>query len=141
MRVAVCIKQVPDTEARLRVRADGCWVDEEDLPFVINESDTYALEQELQIAEATGGEMVVFSLGPERVKEALRKALALGAAWAVQLRDPALAGGDAFLTGWALAAAIARERFDLVLTGAQSDDVGYGATGSVVAGLLGWPHA
>ena len=141
MRVAVCIKQVPDTEARLRVGADGRWVDEEDLPFVINESDTYALEQGLQIAEATGGEVVVFSLGPERVKEALRKALALGAARAVHLSDPALAGGDALATGRALAAAIAKEGFDLVLTGAQSDDLGYGATGPVIAGRLGWPHA
>ena len=141
MRVAVCIKQVPNTEARLRVSADGRWVDEEDLRFVTNESDVYALEQGLQIAEATGGEVVVFSLGPERVKDALHKALALGAARAVHLSDPALAGGDALATGRALAAAIAKEEFGLVLTGAQSDDLGYGATGSVVAGWLGWPHA
>ena len=79
MRVAVCIKQVPDTEARLRIARDGRWLDEEDLPFVINESDEYALEEALRIAEATGGgEVVVFSLGPERVREALRKALARG---------------------------------------------------------------
>ncbi len=84
--------------------------------------------------------MVVFSLGPERVKEALRKALAVGAARAVHLSDPAFAGGDALATGRALAAALARDAFDLVLTGSQSDDVGYGGTGSVLAGHLGWPH-
>ena len=134
MKIAVCIKQVPNTEARLRVSRDGRWVDEEDLPFVINESDEYALEEGLRIAEKTGGEVVVFSLGPERVKEALRKALAVGAARAVHLSDPAFAGGDALATGRALAAALAREAFDLVLTGSQSDDVGYGGTGSVVAG-------
>ena len=140
MRIAVCIKQVPDTEARLRVNADGTWINEEDLPFVINESDEYALEEALTIAEATGGEVVVFSLGPDRVKESLRKSLALGAARAVHLADEAFGGGDAMATGRALAKAIAREEFDLVLTGSQSDDVGFGGTGSVVAGHLGWPH-
>jgi len=140
MKIAVCIKQVPNTEARLRVSRDGRWVEEEDLPFVINESDEYALEEGLRIAEKTGGEVVVFSLGPERVKESLRKALAVGAARAVHLSDPAFAGGDALATGRALAAAISRDAFDLVLTGSQSDDVGYGGTGSVVAGRLGWPH-
>ncbi len=141
MRIAVCIKQVPDTEARLRVAADGRWIDEGELPFVINESDEYALEEGLALAEKTGGEVVVFSLGPERVRESLRKALALGAARAVHLSDPAFEGGDALATGRALAAAISRDSFDLVLTGSQSDDVGSGSTGSVVAGYLGWPHA
>ncbi|MCZ6507403.1 MAG: electron transfer flavoprotein subunit beta/FixA family protein, partial [Acidobacteria bacterium] len=81
------------------------------------------------------------SLGGERVREALRKALALGAARAVHLDDPAFRGGDALATGKALAAAIKAEEFDLVFTGSQSDDAGYGSTGSVVAGHLGWPHA
>ena len=140
MRIAVCIKQVPNTEARLRVSRDGKWVEEEDLPFVINESDEYALEEGLSLAEKTGGEVVVFSLGPDRVKEALRKTLAVGAARAVHLNDPAFTGGDALATGRALAAAVARESFDLVLTGSQSDDVRWGGTGSVIAGHLGWPH-
>ncbi len=141
MKIAVCVKQVPDTEARLRVAPDGKWIDEEDVPFVINESDEYALEEGLRLAETSGGEVVAFSLGPDRVREALRKALALGAARAVHLGDPAFQGGDAMATGRALAAAIARESFDLVLTGSQSDDQGFGATGTVIAGHLGWPHA
>jgi electron transfer flavoprotein beta subunit len=141
MNVAVCIKQVPDTEARLRVGKDGRWLAEEDLPFVINESDEYALEEGLRLAEATGGEVVVFTLGPERVRDALRKALAVGAARAVHLKDPAFAGGDALATGRALAAAIRSGGFGLVLTGSQSDDVGYAGTGAIVAGELGWPHA
>ncbi|HLX06269.1 MAG TPA: electron transfer flavoprotein subunit beta/FixA family protein [Thermoanaerobaculia bacterium] len=140
MRIAVCIKQVPNSEARLRLSRDGKWLDEEDLPFIVNESDEYALEEGLRLAERTGGEVVAFSLGPPRVREALRKALALGAARAVHLADPAFAGGDALATGRALAAALAREPFDLVLTGSQSDDAGFGATGSVIAGQLGWPH-
>jgi electron transfer flavoprotein beta subunit len=140
MKIAVCVKQVPDTEARLRVARDGRGIEEEDLPFVLNESDEYALEEALRMVEKRGGEVVVFSLGPARVKEALRKALALGAARAVHLADPAFAGGDALATGRALAAAIAREGCDLVLTGSQSDDAGWGATGTVIAGHLGWPH-
>ncbi len=141
MRIAVCIKQVPDTEARLRLAGDGKWIDEDEVPFVINESDTYALEEALELAEKTGGEVVVVSLGPERVKEALRKGLALGAARAVHLADEAFHGGDAAATARALAAAVAKEEPDLVLTGSQSDDAGYGATGSILAGHLGWPHA
>jgi len=141
MNVAVCIKQVPNAEARLRVAGDGRWIDEQDLAFVINESDGYALEEGLKIAEASGGEVVVVSLGPERVKDALIKALALGAARAVHLADEAFAGGDAPATARALAAAVKREEVGLVLTGSQSDDAGWGATGSLLAGHLGWPHA
>ncbi len=141
MKIAVCMKQVPDTEASLRVRKDSLWIDEEELTFVINESDGYALEEALTIAEKTGGEVVVFSLGGERVREALRKALALGAARAVHLADPAFEGGDALATGRALAAAIQAQQFDLVLTGSQSGDAGFSSTGSVIAGFLGWPHA
>ncbi len=141
MNIAVCIKQVPDTEARLRVAKDRRWLDDEDLRYVINESDEHAIEEALQIAEKTGGEVVVFSLGPDRVKESLRKALALGAARAVHLSDDAYQGGDATATARALAAAIQEEEIGLVLTGSQSDDVGYGSTASILAGLLGWPQA
>lgn len=141
MRIAVCIKQVPDTEARLRVSKDGRWIDEEDLRYVVNESDGYALEEALQIAEACGGEVIVVSLGPQRVQEALRKGLALGAARAVHLVDDAFQGGDAAATARALAAVLTKEEVDLVLTGSQSDDAGWGSTASILAGHLGWPHA
>lgn len=141
MKIAVCIKQVPDTEARLRVAANGRWIEEEDLPFVINENDEFALEEAIRWAEKTEGEVVVFTIGPARATEALRKALALGAHRAVHLADDAFQGGDALSTGRTLAAAIAREELDLVFTGSQTDDLGYGATGSVIAGFLGWPHA
>ena len=141
MKIAVCIKQVPDTEARLRVNGEGTWIVEEDLPFAINESDECALEEAIQIAARVSAEVVVFSLGPARVSEALRKALALGADRAVHLSDDAFLGGDASSTSSALAAAIGRESFDLVLTGSQSEDLGYGVTASLLAGKLGVPHA
>jgi electron transfer flavoprotein beta subunit len=85
--------------------------------------------------------VVVFTIGPARAAEALRKALALGAARAVHLADPAFHRGDATSNGRALAAAVAREDCSLVFTGSQSDDLGYGATGTVMAATLGWPHA
>lgn len=141
MRIAVCIKQVPDTEARLGIRPDQRWIDEEELRFVINESDEYALEEALQVAEKTGGEVVVLSLGPERVQEALRKGLALGAAKAIHLNDDAYQNGDASSTARALATAVQKEGVGLVLTGSQSDDSGWGSTASMIAGHLGWPHA
>lgn len=140
MRIGVCLKQVPDTEARLRLNADGTWIDEEDLPFVINESDECALEQALSIA-GDGDEVIAFSLGPDRASEALRKALALGASRAVHLNAPEFAGGDAISNGRALAAALALEELDLVLTGSQSEDSGYGSTATVIAEILQWPHA
>ena len=141
MKIAVCIKQVPDTEARLRVAPDQRWIEEGDLPFIINENDEFALEEAISWAEKTEGEVVVFTVGPARATEALRKALALGADRAVHLNEDPFLGGDAISTGQALAAAIAREEFDLVFTGSQTDDLGWGATGSVIAGFLGWPHA
>ncbi|HVR28166.1 MAG TPA: electron transfer flavoprotein subunit beta/FixA family protein [Thermoanaerobaculia bacterium] len=142
MKIAVCMKQVPDTEARLRLNKLGTWIEEEDLPFVINESDECALEEALQIRDRqSSGEVVVFSLGPERVREALRKALALGADRAVHLLDPAFAAGDPLATSRALAAAIGREPFDLILTGSQSDDLGWGVTASLIAARLDLPHA
>jgi electron transfer flavoprotein beta subunit len=141
MKIAVAIKQVPDTEARLRVAKDGRWIEEEDQPFVMNPNDEFALEEALRLAEATSGEVVVFGLGGERVREGLRKALALGASRAVWLSSPAFWGGDAIANARALAAAMGQEPFELVLTGSQSADLGFGATGTLLAAALDWPHA
>jgi len=141
MKIGVCVKQVPASEARLRVSRDGSWIEEEEIPFEINKSDEFAVEEALRLAEQHGGEVIVVSLGPERAREALRKTLALGAARAVLLSDAAFAGGDAMANGRALAAVLRRAGCDLVITGSQSDDVGAAATGSIVAGFLGWPHA
>ena len=143
-RFAIELREVVDHDglAVLGHLAERILVEEDDtLQELSGAFDQYALEEGLKLAETSGGEVVAVSLGPDRVQDALRKALALGASRAVHLQDPAFSGGDAHATGRALAAAIRREEFDLVLTGAQSDDLGYGSTGSIVAGLLGWPHA
>ncbi|MDE2690571.1 MAG: electron transfer flavoprotein subunit beta [Acidobacteriota bacterium] len=147
MRIGVCVKQVPDTDSQLRIADSGRWIDDSDLNWVISSCDLCALEEALLLAEAEVSrgeerpELVVFSLGPARVEEALRKALALGADRAVHVADEALQGGDAIADGHALAAALAGERCDLVLTGAQSDDLGQAATPAVIAEVLSCPYA
>lgn len=141
MKIAVCVRQVPDPESRLRIARGSRWIEEEDQPFVLNPNDEYALEEALRLVESSGGEVVVLSLGGERAREAIRKALALGAQRALWLSDRAFEGGDATATARALAAAIRSENVDLVLTGSQSSDLGYGATGTLLAAALGWAHA
>lgn len=147
MRIGVCIKQVPDTDSHPRISGSGRGIDDSNLNWVISSCDLCALEEALLLAEAEESrgrerpELVAFSLGPARVEEALRKALALGADRAVHLADEALLGGDALADGRALAAALAGERCDLVLTGAQSDDLGQAATPAVIAEVLGCPYA
>ena len=147
LRIGVCIKQVPDTDSHLRIADSGREIDDSDLNWVISSCDLCALEEALVLAEAEVSrgeerpEVVVFSLGPARVEEALRKALALGADRAVHLAGEALQGGDALADGCALAAALAKDHCDLVLTGAQSDDLGQAATPAVIAEILGLPYA
>jgi len=147
LRIGVCIKQVPDTDSHLRIADSGRGIDDSDLNWVISSCDLCALEEALLLAEADASrgeerpELVVFSLGPSRVEEALRKALALGADRAVHLAGEALQGGDALADGRALASALAKEHCDLVLTGAQSDDLGQAATPAVIAEVLGCPYA
>lgn len=141
MKIAVCIKQVPEGDARLVIDTDGISIADADLATEINESDQYALESGLRLAESQGGEVVVVCLGPDRAEEAIRRALAMGAERAIHLNDPAFQGGDAVATARALAAAIERENVDLVLTGLQSDDAGWAQTGPILAARLGWPSA
>ncbi len=142
MKIVVCIKQVPERDARLRIGSDGRSIDETGVATEINESDQYALEAGLRLAESQGGEVVALCLGTEKSEESVRRALAMGAARAIHLNDPAFQGGDAAATGRALAAAIAAEEgVDLVLSGLQSDDAGWSQTGLLVAERLGWPSA
>jgi electron transfer flavoprotein beta subunit len=107
----------------------------------MNEPDAYALEEALRLKEKHGGEVVVCSAGPKRVAQVLREALARGADRAIHVEADALVTADAFTVADALAAAIRDEKFDLVLTGLQSDDQGFGQVGVVLAETLGMPHA
>jgi electron transfer flavoprotein beta subunit len=141
MKIAVCIKQVPTREWQPRLNDARTWIREQDVSYEMNEPDAYALEEALRLREKHGGEVVVCSAGPVRVQQVIREALARGADRAVHVEDDALAAADAFVTADALAAAMTDERFDLVLTGLQSDDLGQAQLGVVLAERLGIPHS
>ncbi|MGA3102714.1 MAG: electron transfer flavoprotein subunit beta/FixA family protein [Terracidiphilus sp.] len=141
MKIVVAIKQVPDRDAPVRIAANGKWIDEADLQWAMNEPDAYALEEALLLKESAGGEVIVVSTGPERVGSTIREALAKGADRAIHIVCDDLNSRDALGVARLLAAAIKPENPDLVLTGLQSEDVGLGQTGVIVAELLGLPHA
>jgi electron transfer flavoprotein beta subunit len=141
MKIAVCIKQVPTREWQPRLNDDKTWIREADASFEMNEPDAYALEEALRLKEKHGGDVVVCSAGPARVAQVIREALARGADRAIHVDGDALASADAFVTSAALAAAMKEEKFDLVLTGLQSDDQGFAQVGVILAEQLGLPHA
>lgn len=141
MKIGVCVKQVPAKDAPLAIAADGQWIRETDIGFETNEPDTYALEESLRLKEKHGGEVVAISMGPERVKQTIKEALAKGADRAIHVLDDQFYRLDPLASARLLAAAIEKENFDLVLTGLQSDDQGFGQTGVLLAELLGRPHA
>ncbi len=139
MNIVVCIKQVPAKDAPLTIA--GNWIKESDIGFEMNEPDSFALEEALRLKEKHGGEVVVLSMGPERVKQTIKEALAKGADRGIHIADNNFAQLDPLGSARALAAAIQKEKIDLVLTGLQSDDHGFGQTGVLLAGLLNLPHA
>ena len=141
MKIIVAIKQVPERDAQVRIDAAGKWVDESGLQWALNESDAYALEEALQLKEKNGGEVVVVTAGPERAGTTIREALAKGADRAIHIDCSDLGWRDALGVARLLAAAVKQENADLVLTGLQSEDLGLGQTGVIVAELLGLPHA
>ena len=141
MKIAVCIKQVPTREWQPRLDDTKTWIREGDASFEMNEPDAYALEEALRLKEKHGGEVVVCSAGPARVAQVIREALARGADRAIHVEDDRLASADAFVTAAALASAMQEEKFDLTLTGLQSDDQGFAQVGVVLAEKLGVPHS
>lgn len=141
MKIVVAIKQVPARDSQLRVDDMGRWIDESDLNFEINEPDAYALEEALQLKEKNGGEVIALCLGPERASSTIREALAKGADRAIHIEEQILSTLDTLGIARLLAKAISAEEPDLILTGLQSDDLGYGQTGVVLAELLGWVHS
>ena len=140
MKILVCMKQVPQKDAPLKLNESGTWI-REDVSYEVNEPDAFALEEALRQKEKHSGEVVVITAGPARAQQVLREALAKGADRAIHLEDNVFVGLDAANTARAFAAAIKEEKFDLIFTGLQSDDYGYAQTGVVLAELLGWPHA
>ncbi len=141
MKIIVSVKQVPARDSLLRVNREGKWLDESDLSYEMNEPDAYALEEALQLREKLGGEVIVLSLGQQRTTQTIREALAKGADRAIHVDTGEETALDSLATARLLAKAIEAESPELVLTGLQSDDLGYGQTGVIVAELLGYSHA
>ena len=141
MKIIVAIKQVPARDSQLRISGSGKWIEDGDLSFEINEPDAYALEEGLQLKEKHGGEVVVLCAGPARAAQTIREALAKGADRAIHIEEENLGAFDPLAIARLLAAALGPEAPDLILTGLQSDDFGYGQTGVILAELLGLPHA
>ncbi len=141
MKIIVMMKQVANKDAILRINKDNTWIEEGDLSFEVSESDGYALEEALRVREKLGGEVVVCSMGPQRVKSVIKDALARGADRAIHVVGDSLAQLSPFAAATVLVAAVRDEQPDLVFTGLQSDDYGYSQTGVIMAELLGLPHA
>jgi electron transfer flavoprotein beta subunit len=139
VNIIVCVKQVPAKDAPLSIA--GNWIRESDIGFEMNEPDSYALEEALRLKEKHGGEVIALSMGPERVKQTIKEALAKGADRGVHIADDNFAQLDPLGSAKSLAAAIKQQKYDLVLTGLQSDDQGFGQTGVLLAGVLDVPHA
>jgi len=140
MKIVVAIKQVPARDSQLRIGSSAQWIEEEDLSYEINEPDAYALEEGLQLKEKHGGEVIALCAGPARAAQTIREALAKGADRAIHIEEENLPALDTLAIAKLLANAAKAENADLVLTGLQSDDVGAGQTGVVMAELLGLPH-
>ena len=141
MKILVAIKQVAARDSQLTIASSGRWIEEGDLAWEVNEPDAYALEAGLQWKEKHGGEVVALCLGPAGAGQTIREALAKGADRAIHIEVEDAGGYDCLMAARLMAAAMRAEAPDLVLTGIQSDDLGYGQTGPILAELLGLPHA
>ena len=137
MNIVVCVKQVPDTAAERKLRAEDSRLDRDAVDGLINELDEYAIEEALLLREAHGGEVTALTMGPEQASESVRKALSMGVDKAVHLVDDALAGSDALGTSYALAQVLGMLGFDLVVVGAESTDARMGAMAAMLAERLG----
>src|ERR1051325_543384 len=141
MKIIVMMKQVANKDAILRINKEANWIEESDLSFEVSESDGYALEEALRVREKLSGEVVVCSMGPQRVKSVIKDALARGADRAIHVAGDNLGSLSPYAAASILADAIRDEQPDLIFTGLQSDDYGYGQSGVIMAELFWLPHA
>ena len=140
MKILVCVKQVPEKDARLRIAGDETWIVEDGLGFAISECDRYGVEAALRIKEAGEAEVVVLSLGGERASKGIKEALAMGCDRAIHVNSDELLGSDAITIAKVLAAAAKSEEADLIICGQQSDDLSYNAVGPALAQFLDMRH-
>jgi electron transfer flavoprotein beta subunit len=140
VNIIVCLKQVPDTETQIKIASDGKSIVTDDIKWVMNPYDEFGVEEALQLKEKFGGEVTVVGLGPKRVTDSIRTALAMGADKGILVSDDALEGSDALATAKALAAAIKELDYDLIFTGQRGVDDDMGVVGATLAEFLGIPN-
>ena len=140
MNIIVCLKQVPDTETQIKIADDGQSIVTDDIKWVMNPYDEFGVEEALRLKEKHGGEVTVVGLGPKRVTESIRTALAMGADKGILITDDALEGSDSLATAKALAAAVKDLEYDLIFTGQRGVDDDQGVVGAALAELLGIPQ-
>lgn len=140
VNIIVCLKQVPDTETQIKIADDGQSIVTDDIKWVMNPYDEFGVEEALRLKEKHGGEVTVVGLGPKRVTESIRTALAMGADKGILITDDALEGSDSLATAKALAAAVKDLEYDLIFTGQRGVDDDQGVVGAAVAELLGIPQ-
>jgi len=140
VNIICCLKQVPDTEAQIKIASDGKSIVTDDIKWVMNPYDEYGVEEALSLKEKFGGEVTVVGLGPKRVTESIRTALAMGADKGVLISDDALEGSDSLATAKALAAVIKDLEYDIIFTGQRGVDDDMGVVGAALAEFLNIPH-
>jgi electron transfer flavoprotein beta subunit len=140
VNIVACVKQVPDTEAQIKVKPDGSGIEEGGIKWVMNPYDEFGVEEALRLKEKTGSEVTVVSLGPARAMETIRTALAMGADKGIHICDPALDNADSYTVASALAAAIKGIPYDIIFCGQRAIDDDSAQVGSVLAELLGIPQ-
>jgi len=139
MNILVFIKQVPDTAIGLKINAEGIDIAYQDIPWVINPYDEYAVEEALLIKEKFGGNVTVVSMGPDKAAEIIRSSLAMGADEGVHLNDAAFEGSDAYSTALILSRAARLLGYDIILCGKNAVDNGWGEVGAAQAEILNIP--
>lgn len=140
MNIVACVKQVPDTEAQIKVKGDGSGIDEGGIKWVMNPYDEFGVEESLKLKEKAGGDVTIVSVGPARAMETIRTALAMGADKGIHIDDPSLYEADAYATAEALAAAIKGIPYDIIFCGQRAIDDDSGQVGSILAEILGIPQ-
>ena len=138
MNIAVCVKQVPDTETKIKISGDKKSITEDDINFILNPYDEFAVEEAIRIKEKNGGDITIISLGPERVKSAIRSALAMGATKAIHIKTDSIPD-DPNVTAKALAEVLKENNYDIILTGKQAIDDDHSQMPSLLAELTEMP--
>jgi electron transfer flavoprotein beta subunit len=140
VKIAVCIKQVPDTETKVRISGDKKWIEEGEINYILNPYDEFAVEEGLKIAEANGGEVTIISLGPDRVTSTIRSALVMGATKAIHAKTDSIPQ-DPMATAEALFQVLGERNYDLIILGKQAIDDDHQQIGPILSEKMSIPAA